>query len=210
LIAKKASGRGYDAASARAMTRSALVLVHGFRASVRVLADARAASLLSWACACAGVDAGGKGARKFVADLPLAIGFGERDRTMLALIARAAWGRAPSPDEARVAALPARDRDVVIALGAVVHLTAAVRDSAPFVVRDGPEVVTLDTSTAPPDPRVFAEARAPLEALVGKPLWWRTPATTTAAQSRTQSKSARSSARRAPRRTRAPRPQELT
>lgn len=174
LIAKKASGRGYDAANARSVTRSALVLVHGFRSAVRAMKDARAAQLLSWACACAGVDGGGKFARKFVDDLPLAIGFSERDRTMLSLIARAAWGKAPSMDEARVVALPVRDRDVVIALGAVVHLAAAVRDSAPFVVRNGPDVITLDTSTAPPDPRVFAEARAPLEALVGKPLWWRT------------------------------------
>ena len=193
LMLKKASAHGSDPAAARAMFRSAHVLVHGLRDRLKILHDARAASLIRWACACAGVDGGGKPAAKLVRKLPLAVGFSERDRRMLAVVVRGVVGRAPAPDDAAVLMLPVRDRQLAVAASAVLHLSVALTSAAPFVVRmpkrskrdhnngeDGGGVVVIATARPIADPRQFAERRAPLEVLLALPLWWRAPASSSA------------------------------
>lgn len=172
LMLKKASGHGVDPGTARALERSALVLVHALRRRLRPLADARVPVLLRWAAACILVDGGGKPARRFVAKLPLAVGFTARERALLEALARAAL-TAPAPHHPRVLALPERDRRLVLALGAVLHLAVRAKDAAPFVVHDGPEVVVLDVSRPFGDLQDFAARRAPLEVLLERPVWWR-------------------------------------
>jgi CHAD domain-containing protein len=173
LMLKKAAGRGVDWAAVRGVERSALVLVHALAHRLPALRDARVPALARFAAACVLVEGGGKPARRFASRLPLAVGFSARDRAMLEVLA-GAFGAAPSPTDARTQALVERDRRVVVALGAVLHLAVRVREAGPFVVRDTGELLLLDLSRPLRDAADFAVRRAPLEGLVGKPLWWRT------------------------------------
>ncbi len=173
LMLKKASARGVPQSAARALERSVHVLVHAFRRDLRALRDPRLPSLLRWACACAGVDGGGKKAARFVSRLPAAVGFVERDRALLLVVAAGGFGRAPALADPRVQALPARDRPLAVSAGALLHLAVCLAASAPFVVRRTRDVAVVHTATSLTDPRAFAERRAPLEALAGVPLWWK-------------------------------------
>lgn len=177
LMQKKASGHGVDVATARALERSALVLVHALKPALRPLDDARVPVLTRWAAACMLVDGGGKPARRFVASLPLATGFAARERSLLAVLARAALV-APMRHDERVLALAERDRPLAVALGAVLHLAVRAKDAAPFVVRSGAEIVLLDVSRPFLDVVDFAARRAPLEALLDRPVWWRARSST--------------------------------
>jgi CHAD domain-containing protein len=174
VIERKASAR-VDAAESRALLRASFDLLRALRTGMHALNDRRAPELLRRACACALVDGGGRAARRFVEDLPAAIGFSGRDRAVLAVVARAAVDRAPAVDDKRVVALLARDRPLALAAGAVVHLAVALVPTAPFVVRGERQgVIMFDVSRplqTPDAARSFAERRAPLEALVGVPLW---------------------------------------
>lgn len=183
LMLKKASAHGVTALDARRLERACLVLVRAFCPRLKVLDDGRAPALARWAAACALVDGGGKAARRFVDDLPLALGFAERDRELLAVLARAA-ARAPRLDDARTAALLERDRRLALALGALVHLAVGARALGPFVVKDAPEVVTLVFAGSIDDASDLALRRGPLESLLKKPVWWSGRPAATPARSR--------------------------
>ncbi len=145
LIARRASSRS-PAVPARALLRASFELLRAFHDDVRALGDARAPTLVRRACACAYVDGGGKAARTFADDLPIAVGFSDRDRALLAVVARAPPDRVPALDDKRVLALPLRDRALAVAVGALLHLAAALVPAAPFVVRKGRDVVVLDAT----------------------------------------------------------------
>lgn len=183
LIARRVSTRT-DRATTRTLERCATELLRAFRDDVKALAGSNVPLLVRRACRCAWVDGGGKAARKFVDGLPLAIGFSARDRALISAVVRAPTERAPALEDKRIAALPARDRPVAVAVGALLHLAAALVPVAPFVVRKGRDVVVIDAARpfAPTaeSARNFAERRAPFEALLGAPLWSKAPPEETA------------------------------
>lgn len=174
LIERKASAR-IDAAAARALQRSSFVLLHALQGELRPLREPRARALLRRACSSGLVDGGGKGARRFVEALPVAVGFSERERALLACVARAALERAPAGDDKRVLALLPSDRPLAIAAGALLHFAAALVPAAPFVLRKRNDMIIVEASgplsSTPADARALAEKRAPLEALLEVPLW---------------------------------------
>lgn len=177
VFLRKARCHGVTEADARSLERSALTLVAALAPRLRPLKDARAPALVRAAAICLLVDGGGKPARRFARRLPLALGFSERDRALLEAVAASA-ANAPGPEDKRILVLPARDQALVVALGAVLHLAAVLRHSAPFVVRDDDAVLTLLVTHGMEDAEGFARSRAPLEALLGKPMWWRAPTPT--------------------------------
>lgn len=172
-----------DAQASRALLRCSSTLLHALRPLLAPLRDRRAEELLRRACACV-FNRGNKSVRRFVQKLPLATGFTEADRALLACVARAALERAPTRDDARVLALPVRDRALAMAAGALLHLAVPLVPLAPLVVRAREGVLVVHTSGSPSPAgarrapsadassgRTFAEARAPLEALLARPLW---------------------------------------
>lgn len=173
-IRQRALHAGAPRAPVRALESAAAVLARGLGPRLPDLDAPRARALLAWASACACIADGGKKAARFAQRLPLAAGFGPRDRALLTALTRAAR-RPLQPEDPRLEPLLARDRPLAVALGAVLHLAAALAGAAPLALhqREGVVLVLLGAPLQEHEAVArFAEARAPLEALLGAPVWW--------------------------------------